>query len=249
MPGDRGWAALTSSGKMLPTHSSILKLLGLTTSPENSEGCTLKGYRVLEKCHLARGLTGPRIDVPPSQMAGVTGCPPPDVASSELRWARRQQSEFFAQTVFPPTPSGKIGLADHSLPCVPGPTEDSRERPAGKATSRATVTLQTDGGFPLLAWTAEQSRAAKHEFFCNFPSLLSFSVSFSLSLPFLSLFFNEKKKNSLLAQSLKSLTCDVNLSSLALSHCCWLCACLIPRLLTAICVSVSIMKPGFESTF
>lgn len=60
----------------------------------------------------------------------------------------------------------------------------------------------------------------------------------------------EKKQNKtkpLLAQNLKSLTCDANLSSLAPSHCCWLGACLISWLLIAGCVSISIMKLSFKN--
>ena len=75
--------------------------------------------------------------------------------------------------------------------------------------------------------------------------LSSFFLSFFFS-PFL-LLFNEKEKRTLLAQSLKSLTCDANLSSLAPSQCRWLRACLISWLLIAGCVSVSIMKLSFKN--
>ena len=75
---------------------------------------------------------------------------------------------------------------------------------------------------------------------------LFFSFFGSFSLSFYYYFFNEKKRKPLLAQSLKSLTCDANLSSLAPSHFCWLRACLILWLPRAGCVSVSIMKLSFK---
>lgn len=76
-------------------------------------------------------------------------------------------------------------------------------------------------------------------------NFLHYSSFFLFLSPFL-LLFNEKKK-TLLAQSLKSLPCDANLSSLAPSQRCWLCACLISWLLIAGCVSLSIMRLSFTN--
>lgn len=104
--------------------------------------------------------------------------------------------------------------------------------------------FQTDNGLCLCLYGYSRTigrTVAKQEFFCTIPP---FFLSFFLS-PFL-LLFNEKKK-TLLAQSLKSLSCDANLSSLAPSQRCWLCACLISWLLIAGCVSISIMRLSFTN--
>lgn len=144
--------------------------------------------------------------------------------------------------VFPPTPSGKMGLANHSFPSAPGPTKDGGERPAGRATSKTILTSQTDGGVCFSAYLDVGEQSARE--LLNKNSFAPF-LHFFLSLFLYYYYFLTKRKKPLLAQSLKSLTCDVNLSSLAASHCCWLCACLISWPLRAGCVSVSIMKLGF----
>lgn len=84
---------------------------------------------------------------------------------------------------------------------------------------------------------------AKQEFFCTFPPLF---ISFSLPFYYYFLIKRKEKKNPLLALSLKSLTRDANLSSLAPCHCYGLHACLISWLLIAGCGHVSIIKFGFK---